>query len=165
MSVICGTCDYNSDNKSDIDLHLKTHTIHCCELCSFQTEIKSDLTRHKSSEHFRCQECLETFITNEKLKKHTCKHDIGNPSFEQYYSRSWMDSNNCNKIYCNNIKQEVAILHCEKCLKGEKSCCWSPYTLNGQSDGVKHLEFEKYTKDYIFKKMEIKWPELVLALK
>ena len=162
---ICGTCDYNSDNKSDLDMHMKTHMMHLCELCSFKTELQSDLTRHKSSEHFRCQECLETFITNEKLKKHICKHEIGNPSFEHYYSRSWMDGNNCNKIYCNNIQQEVAILHCENCLKGEKTCCWSPYRLNGQSDGVTHLEFDKYTKDYIFKKMEIKWPELVISLK
>ena len=31
-----------------------------------------------------------------------------------------MDGNNCKKIYCNNIRQKVAILHCENCIKGDK---------------------------------------------
>ena len=149
----CGTCDYHSDNKSDLEVHLKTHMKHCCEFCSFEAGLKSELLKHKSLEHnLNCLECYETFATNEKLNTHICKHEIGNPSFEQFYTRSWMDANNCNKIYCNNIKQEVAILHCKKCAKSERTCCWSPYNLNEESDGVTHLEFGLYTKDYIFKK-------------
>ena len=106
----CGTCDYHSDNESDLEVHLKTHMKHCCEFCSFEAGLKSELLKHKSLEHnLNCLECYETFATNEKLNTHICKHEIGNPSFEQFYTRSWMDANNCNKIYCNNIKQEVAI--------------------------------------------------------
>ena len=162
----CGTCDYQSDKESDLEVHMKTHMKHCCEFCGFEAELRSDLLKHKSFEHnFNCSECYETFASKDKLNKHICKHEIGNPSFEQFYTRSWMDANNCNKIYCNSIKQEVAILHCKKCAKSEKTCCWSPYNLNGEIDGVTHLEFELFTKDHIFKKMEIKWPELVKALK
>ena len=161
----CGTCEYQSDGEEDLRVHLNTHLKHSCDKCDYETDLQYEFMTHKSLEHNKgCTECRQTFITEEKLEKHVCKIDTGNPSFEHFYSRSWMDSNNCNKIYCNNIKQEVAILHCEKCVKSERSCCWAPYILSGQSSGVTHLEFKKYTKEFIFKNREIKWPELVKAL-
>ena len=125
-----------------------------------------DLENHQTLTHNReCEECNEHFRTLDKLHEHTCKKEISNPSFQTYYSRSWMDANGCNKIYCDITKQEVVILHSEKCIKGDKFCCWFPYQLHGQNSEVIHLEFELYTKGFIFRRnREMKWAELVIAL-
>ena len=55
----CGKCEYESEDESDIEMHMKSTHDFNCDLCSLQTDTKNKLETHELFEHnFPCSECL-----------------------------------------------------------------------------------------------------------
>ena len=52
---------------------------------------------------------------------HWPHHPIENPSFETLYIKDWIDRKGCSPVFCNEEKNEVAILHTEKMVVVENS--------------------------------------------
>ena len=157
----CGKCDYNSDDEDTLKEHIQSEHVIVCDLCDFRTESKAESETHMLFEHNNaCPECSQTYKTYEKLEKHTCKLEVNNPTFGSYYTKSWVDGNGCNTVYCDKVGEEFAILHCEKCVMGKKSCCWAPYNLSSNCKGILHLELNTYTKEGKIGTKDILWPSL-----
>ena len=94
-----------------------------CDLCDCCTESKDELDTHELFEHNNpCPECCNIFRTYEKLKKHICKLEVTNPTFESYYTKSWVDGNGCNAVHCNKLGHEVIIMHVWRCASRDKTC-------------------------------------------
>ena len=157
----CGKCEYESEDESDIEMHMKSSHEFNCNLCNFQTDMKDKFDTHELFEHnFPCSECLNIFRTPIKLKDHICKLEVINPEFGSFYIKNWLDGNGCNAIYCSEQGQELAILHCQKCVSNQKKCGWTPFTLSIKNNGVTHLELEKYAFECKMRYREILWPKL-----
>ena len=157
----CGQCEYQSEDEDSLNEHMQEHVLEC-DLCDFKTESRRDKDTHELFEHNNpCPECLQIFRTYDKLEKHTCKLEVRNPAFQTYYTRSWVDGNACNSVFCNILGKEVAILHIEKCLTNKKCCCWAPYDLARKISETVHLEFDKFAKEEKMRYRDILWSELV----
>ena len=71
-----------------------------------------------------------------------CKHEIKNPTFESFYSKSWFDINGCNPLYCSAKNQEIVWLHSERCWSKDKMCCVAQ---NKTEESCElHLELDKF---------------------
>ena len=123
---------------------------------------KSDnLHEHYLSEHsFSCPACNIIFRTLNKLNRHLCKLEVDNPSFRSFLTRGWFDLKGCNQVNCSVRDQQVAILHCEECVKEENSCCWAPYELSRKSEEIIHLQTNNIIKHSKMSHIEILWPQL-----
>ena len=99
---------------------------------------------------------MQIYRTYDKLETHTCKLEVNNPTSGSYYTKNWVDGNGCNTVYCENLGQEVVILHCEKCVSDKKSCC--------KSSELLHLPLDKYAKKAELGYRDILWPKLTNIL-
>jgi hypothetical protein len=141
------------------------HKFLLCDQCDFKTENRDNLDTHTLFEHnFTCSVCISRFRSADKLESHICKLDVDNPSFASLYTRGWFDLQGCNPVNCQKLDQQVVILHCEQCIKNEKSCCWAPYDLKIKTDEVLHLDSKKFIKHTQVSHLEILWPAVVEAL-
>ena len=162
----CTKCDFESDTESDLEVHSNSNHVLVCNLCQYKTISSSEMENHELNEHsFSCTECLNTFKTPDKLDDHTCKLEVTNPSLGSFYTRSWVNGNGCNAVFCNKKSQEVAILHCERCVANIKSCSWAPYLLSTNKEGVTQLELQDYIENYTSEcktnMREIMWIQLI----
>ena len=162
----CGSCKYPSESNKDMKMHVNSkHKFLLCDQCDFKTENRDNPDTHTLFEHnFTCSVCISRFRSADKLESHICKLDVDNPSFASLYTRGWFDLQGCNPVNCQKLDQQVVILHCEQCIKNEKSCCWAPYDLKIKTDEVLHLDSKKFIKHTQVSHLEILWPAVVEAL-
>ena len=93
-----------------------------CEECEFDTNTSEDLKRHMEKHHqSECKDCKERFIGNQKLKNHMCRVHIHNPSYREFYVKSWFVKNECVRVFSEHQNKEIAILH--SCVCVEKPSC------------------------------------------
>ena len=162
----CGKCDYESEDDSDLNTHMKSDHGIRCDLCSYVEENELDLEGHNLFEHnFPCPNCLNIFRTPDKLDRHICKLQVLNPTFESFYSKDWLDGNGCNSIFCSELGREVLVLHCSKCVNKIKTCCWIPYSVSVKVDGIMHIESRNFTYERKMRHREILWPKVLEAIK
>ena len=94
----CGSCDFESVSKNDIDLHMKTNHELKCELCEL------------------------SFKSDKDLQAHYCRVQISNPTCGDYYTKDWILVNGCTRIFSCSRKSEVLFLHSDQCLNKKRSC-------------------------------------------
>ena len=93
-----GSCDFESESKSDIDVHMKT-------------------------EHdFKCEICELSFKCDAKIKAHYCRVKVINPTHGDYYTKDWILVNSCTRIFSRSRKCEVLFVHSVQCLNNDRSC-------------------------------------------
>ena len=71
----CGSCDFESDDEKNINMHVK------------------------SKHEFSCEICELTFQSEEKLKTHMCRLIVTNPTCGDYYTKNWILVNGCTRIF------------------------------------------------------------------
>ena len=90
--------------------------------------------------------------------------EITNPSFKSLYMKGWLDRKGCNAIYCSQLNQEVAILHCETYLLDTKPCAWAPYEQNQTKDHVTHLNLANYIYECKIRHRDLLWDKLIKVI-
>ena len=63
----------------------------------------------------KCSRCDLAFTDKKKLKEHTCKLHVENPSLGNCYMKNWILAKGCTPIINKATMTEVGILHCEDC--------------------------------------------------
>ena len=105
----------DSSNKSSSDTFK-------CDQCEYTTESINGLKIHKGRMHeIKCDVCDEMFGGERKLKTHICRNHIENPTCGKLYTKSWNSPNECIRVFCNEQKKQLAIIHSKDC-DGESPC-------------------------------------------
>ena len=88
----CGSCDFESDDEENLNVHVKSKHIFSCEICKL------------------------TFQNEKKLQTHMCRLTVTNPTCGDYYPNHWILVNGCTQIFSCSKKREVLFLHSKLCL-------------------------------------------------
>ena len=79
----CGTCDYKSDDETDLQIHMTSNhliTMIKCDFCEIEEKSEKELNVHKLSAHgIKCEHCNETYSGEKKFETHTCRKNVPNP--------------------------------------------------------------------------------------
>ena len=132
-----------------------------CDECSFSYLSETELKSHMQSDHkHHCSFCNLTFDGQKKLKSHMCRINIENPTSYWFYTKDWFERDKCIRIFDNNAKEEVVIIHSEDCIK-HNTCLELPENFQKQkyfkdSCGMLHLTTHYMTEN------RIKWEELFM---
>ena len=94
----CGTCDFVSDDETDINLHRIFHNNLTCDTCNL------------------------AFESERKLSNHMCRINITNPACGDSYMKNWIISNGCTRVFSTSLQTEIVFLHSQQCIDGVKSC-------------------------------------------
>ena len=103
-----------------------------------------------------CDICNQKFAGKKRLENHKCRIHVRNPSFGALYMKDWFLKNDCIRIFCENEKCEVSILHSDLCIES-KACNQlpnsfkHPYTYN-EEDKILHQPFSE-----VFSDGEVNW--------
>ena len=115
-----------------------------CEECDFNFVIESDLKNHMKTEHeVQCIFCNNSFAGSKKHKNHICKVHVENPAYKEYYTKDWFDRKKCIRVFRNDKKEEVIILHSVDCIEITK-CADLPEKITDEkcfrdTHGLTHL--------------------------
>ena len=114
----CGKCEFESDDETELKVHVKSSHAFECEKCDISFEACNDLKVHMGKIHgTKCDECGENFANANKLKTHTCRIYVKNPTDGSLYMKNWYIVNECIRVFCDKNMEQVAILHSRKCKK------------------------------------------------
>ena len=75
-----------------------------------------------------CPQCNCMFAGEQKMKNHLCKIHVKNPSSKRFYMKDWFVKDKCIRVFDNNSKQEVVLLHSDDCITNN-SCNELPENL------------------------------------
>ena len=93
---------------------------YACDDCDFSSDTEQDLKKHMKSVHEdQCQHCNCTFAGSKKFKNHMCRINVTNPSSQWFYMKDWYEKDKCIRVFDDESKQEIIILHSEDCIKNE----------------------------------------------
>ena len=107
--------DNEEINAEKLIKHQPDHILKCDE-CAYSSETEIALKKHMKTEHeVQCTSCSNSFAGNKKLKNHICKVHVENPTYKEYYMKEWFERDKCIRVFNNNKKEEVIILHSEDC--------------------------------------------------
>ena len=175
----CGKCLYESDDESDMNIHINlNHRMNSnsfsCEICSFESNIADILTKHMDENHtIKCDHCDFTTPYIKTLDLHleeTHKYKCNNCNLT--HNDQWkhkihickVDIENptfktfYSKAWCSERNEDVLWLHNDKCWSGEIPCHFTPHIYFGKvlkASGPKHCEYSKFVTDN-----KICWPAL-----
>ena len=168
----CGTCEYTSDDESEVKIHMRRKHGFKCDVCYYVSDNEESLERHVIVKHeklnvvdqeFKCDRCGLTLKTKVKLKKHICKVRVKNPSNGSLYMKGWYDCNGCTQVYSSILNKEVAWLHSDNCVI-EECAPFKNITKDIEEaiieDAVEHLRLECFVQDGT-----ILWPKFVKETK
>ena len=133
-----------------------------CDECSYSYQSEPDLKSHKQSEHeHMCSFCDNTFAGLKKLNNHMCRIKVDNPTSYWFYTKDWFERDKCIRVFDNNKKEEVVIVHSENCITNN-TCLELPENFRKEhyfkdTYGMLHL-----TASYYMIKNKIKWEELFM---
>ena len=87
-----------------------------CQMCNFEASIELLLKEHVKFKHEPiCKFCELKFLSSEAKEKHTCKLNINNSEFQQFYIKNWILTHGSSGVYNKHEQKEIAILHNDKC--------------------------------------------------
>ena len=82
-----------------------------CGSCEYESDDENDLYKHVKSNHgFVCKVCNLIYKNEVKFQTHVCRVTIINPTYGDYYTKNWIVSRSCARIFSSSQKQEVAFL-------------------------------------------------------
>ena len=147
----CGTCEYLSDDDSDLKMHVK-------EMHETSPKILDDW----DSQEKMCDSCELPLKSRDKVKSHICKVIVKNPTHRVFYMKGWYDKNSCTQVYSGELNDEAAWLHSANCVLEEctpfRNITKDFEEALAESD-VTHFKLEKYVED-----RSILWPQLIRKL-
>ena len=130
----CGTCDYKSDDETDLHIHMTSNHLITkikCDFCELEEKTEEELNAQKLSVHgIKCEHCGETYIGEKKFKTHTCRKHVPNPDYMDLYMKNWFVRNACIPVYSKRLKKEVVLLHTEQCWEKKNFCPEIPLNLD-----------------------------------
>ena len=91
----------------------------------------------------KCDKCNEKFGGENKFKTHMRRICVKNPTVDSLYMKNWFLPNECIRVFCNEQKEQLAILHSKQC-EEENPCPDVPPNLKNEvtvkdSKGMIHL--------------------------
>ena len=131
-----------------------------CDECDFSSDMESDLKNHVVQLHSHlCQYCNSTFEGESKLKKHICRIQVENPTSYWFYTKNWFERGKCVRVFDNNAKEEVVIIHGEDCITNN-ACTLFPENFRKakffkDTQNILHL-----TASHFMIQSRIKWDEV-----
>ena len=94
-----------------------------CGKCQYESDDESDLLMHiKSNHEYKCDVCELTFQSDTKLKTHMCRVHVKNPTCGDHYTRNYIVWKCCTVIFSKSKEQEVVYLHSEQCFDNSNRC-------------------------------------------
>ena len=133
---------------------------HNCDECDFTSESNDNLKIHTRSKHEHlCSFCNSTFEGIQRVKNHTCRIKIENPTSWWFYTKDWYERGKCVRVFDNQLKEEVVVVHSEECVD-KRSCPELPANFNIQkyfkdTQSILHLR----SLDYMISN-KIKWENI-----
>ena len=86
-----------------------------CHNCEFKCSSEALLQEHLKKHEPTCKFCDNKFKTYGALEKHTCKLNISNAEFNQFYLKNWILTHGCTGIFNKHQLKEIAVLHNDTC--------------------------------------------------
>ena len=145
---------------------LKYIPVYECDECEHTFEADTDMKEHKKTTHaVNCSYCKSTFAGNKKFENHICKVLVENPISQKFYMKEWFEKNKCIRVFDNDLKKEVVILHSEDCISLRSCCTDLPKNFSTQkpikdTQGITHLT----TSAYMDKWNRMDWVGLLIKL-
>ena len=94
-----------------------------CIFCESKFETEDELVVHVRSMHDeKCRKCDLAFKDVTKLREHTCKLNVRNPSQGNCFMENWILADGCVPVINKATITEVATLHCDNCWRKISSC-------------------------------------------
>ena len=94
-----------------------------CGSCEFVSDEDNDIKMHMTYSHtFFCNTCKLEFESQKKLESHMCRIHITNPACGDSYTKNWIISRGCTRVFSTFLKKEIVFLHCQQCIDGVNSC-------------------------------------------
>ena len=115
-----------------------------CNQCDYTSESEKGIKIHMGRKHeVKCDKCNEKFGGDQKLRTHMCRIHVTNPTYKSIYIKDWYLRSECIRIFCNEEKKQLAILHSKDC-EEENPCHESPENFKFEvtvkdKDGMIHL--------------------------
>ena len=131
-----------------------------CQACDYKAVTDVHLQEHIKMKHEpSCKFCELKFESIESLEKHTCKQNIINAEFKQFYTKNWILTHGCSAVFNKQMQQEVAILHNHNCWAHVCPCRelpgWHTGDTLSDANGIVHVE----RKEFVVKGV-IRWSAL-----
>ena len=131
-----------------------------CIFCDFKTENDEELRKHVRKMHeWKCKTCDLAFEHHRKLKDHTCKINIRNPTQGNCYLKNWILAKGCTPVYCNGQKKEIATLHFEDCWRHINSCSELQPLNQHDENSVFHGKVSNFVRNGL-----VNWSDLMTEL-
>ena len=164
----CGTCDFTSDDKTNLEEHEEIHSIESevfefiCSKCDYETNDERDLKKHYEVKHslFTCKVCHMTIRAESKLNTHMCRVIVKNPTHKSLYMKGWYDNNGCAPIFCKLKNQEFAWLHHKKCFI-EPCAARQDFIENSEGEKPNEMEFANMKLDSFITSGDIDWEKIL----
>ena len=131
-----------------------------CIFCDYKTKTEDELTSHVRKYHDeKCNKCDLAFESRNKLRDHTCKVYIHNPTYGNCYLKDWIPVNGCTAIYNRATKTEIVTLHFEDCWRRIMPCA-ELNTLNQMdSNEIFHAKISRFIRNG-----RVNWSDLMIEL-
>ena len=132
-----------------------------CNDCDYGASTEAILQEHIHTKHEpTCKFCELKFKTSDAFEKHTCKINIKNAEFKQYYLKNWILTHGCTGIFSKHEQKEIAILHNKKCWTHVCPCRELPGwkslgEILSDADGILHAGREQFIENE-----EVHWSDL-----
>ena len=147
----CKTCGCQAVKAEILSKHMHEKHRFDCDHCDFISQSEETFNLHMEEYHeYKCENCNLAHGDKWKHTIHICREEIHNPTYNSFYTKSWLNRNGCNGLYCSERNEDVVWLHDQKCWSGELCCCWTPHVYFGkpaEPGEVKHLEYSRFVKD------------------
>ena len=131
-----------------------------CIFCDHKTESESDLNNHVRKMHEeKCNTCDLAFESKNKMRDHTCKIYIHNPTYGNCYLKNWIKANGCTPIYNKATKSEIVTLHFEDCWRKISPCSELKPLNQIDSNDVFHCKVSRFIRNG-----RVNWSDLMIEL-
>ena len=107
----------------------------------------------------KCRKCDLAFKDVTKLREHTCKLNVRNPSQGNCYMKNWILADGCVPVINKATMTEVATLHCDNCWRKISSCGELKTLDQNDENDVHHGKLSKFVRNGV-----VNWSDLMIAL-
>ena len=107
----------------------------------------------------KCNTFDLAFECKNKMRDHTCKIYIHNPTYGNCYLKNWIQANGCTPIYNKATKSEIVTLHFEECWRRISPCSELKPLNQTDSNDVFHCKVSRFIRNG-----RVNWSDLMIEL-